>query len=234
MIRTLRALALCGALIAGVGLAGRSEQRAAAIQAEEYLTWTAKHLESIGKSMRENGRVGGLLGFRGLHTERAGNYKLRATWLTPEVIRATARLEQIRSRLSDERTRALVNEAEAAVDTVIMVEIDPREGSGVVPLDWQAFLQPKGLKAGKPGAVLGVSTPALRNVKGLAGVLQRDYDYDLFWLVFPLRSESSEPVFSNSEEEAELVVRIYDKEGKVSWRIPDSIRNRSRALTKSL
>jgi hypothetical protein len=202
------------------------------VQNNEYLTWSAQQAQAIGKGMRENGRVGKIMWFRGLHTERAGNYKLRATWLTPEVIRASARIEQIRSRLSDEKTRALVAEAEAAGDTVVMVEVDPREGSGVIPLDWQAFLQPKGPGADNGGAVTGINTPKLRNVKALAGVVERDYDYDIFWLVFPLTNERGEPLFSDSVREAELVVRIYNKEGKVSWLIPDSIRNRIKGLKR--
>ena len=77
--------------------------------------------------------MGGRLDTRILSREHSYNYKLRATWLTPEVIRATARLAQVRNWLSVEETLALVAEAEAAGDTVILVEIDPREGSGVVP-----------------------------------------------------------------------------------------------------
>lgn len=215
-----------------VGLSLRDGFRVVASQDEEYFTWTAKQAESIGKAMCEKGRVGAGQGL--LHTERATSYKLRATWLTPEVVRASARLEQIKARLSDERTRQLVTEAESVGDTVLMVEIDPREGSGVVPLDWQAFLQPRGVRAGAPGAVTGTNTPKLRDIKALAGVTQRDYDYDVFWIVFPLKNEKGAPIFSESTTEAELVVRIYNKEGKVSWRIPDSIRRRSGSMTKHL
>jgi hypothetical protein len=203
-------------------------------QTDDYLQWNARQAEAIGNGMREKGRVGSFLGFRGLHTERAGNYKLRATWLTPDVIRATARLLQLSNRLTDEQTKSLVAEAEAAGDTVVLVEIDPREGSGVIPLEWQAFLQPKGLRAGDAGAVTGINTSKLRDVKALVGVAKRDYDYDVFWIVFPLLNEQGKPTFSDAVREAELVVRIYDKEGKVSWPIPDSIRKRMAHLaTKS-
>ena len=41
--------------------------------------------------------MGGWLDTRILSTEHSYNYKLRATWLTPEVIRATARLAQVQS-----------------------------------------------------------------------------------------------------------------------------------------
>jgi hypothetical protein len=206
--------------------------RTAITQSDEYLTWSAKQAQTIGKGMRESGRVGGIMGYRGLHTERAGNYKLRATWLTPEVIRASARIEQIRSRLSDDKTRELVAQAEAVGDTVVMVEVDPREGSGVIPLDWQAFLQPKGLKPDNANAVAGINSPKLRDMKALAGVAERDYDYDILWVVFPLIDEKGRPLFPDSVREVELVVRIYNKEGKVSWPIPDSIRNQIKNLKR--
>ena len=200
-------------------------------QQDAYLSWTSDQATRIGKSMRADGRVGGRFDFRVIHTERSYNYKLRATWLTPEVIRATARLEQLRLHLSDEQTKALVAEAEAAAQTVVLVEIDPREGSGVIPLDWRAILQPKGLTVGLPGAMIGVSTPRLKTVKALAGVVQRDYSYDIFWVVFPLLDDKGSPAFSDSVREVELLVGIYDKEGKVNWPIPDSVRQRMRMLS---
>lgn len=64
-------------------------------------------------------------------------------------------------------------------------------------------------------------------MKALAGVKKRDYDYDVFWIVFRLLNDSGEPIFSSGVSDAELVIRIYDKEGKVSWLIPDSIRKRT-------
>jgi len=45
-----------------------------------YLAWSAAEAERIGKSTRVNGRVGGALDFRVVHTEHSFNYKLRATW----------------------------------------------------------------------------------------------------------------------------------------------------------
>jgi hypothetical protein len=196
-------------------------------QSDDYLRWSLQQAETIGRSMRKGGRVGSRWSYRGLHTERASNYKLRATWLTPEVIRASARVEQLRSRLSDETTKVMVAEAEAVGDTVIMIEIDPDEGSGVIPLEWQAFLQPKNFKEGDVQPVGGVNTPKLRALKALAGVAGRDYNYDVFWMVFRLLTENGQPILSSSVKEAELVVRIYDREARVTWLIPDSIRNRS-------
>lgn len=185
---------------------------------DAYLKWSAKQAEAIGTNAYKRGRVGGAFDMRMLKTERSYNYKLAATWLTPDVIRATARLLQLRSRLSDEETRGLVAEAGDVPGTVVMVEIDPREGSGVIPNDWEAFLQPKGQPA---RAVRGVISPKLRDVKALAGVLRRNYDYDRFWVTFP-SVENGSPVFGGPGL-AELVVRIYDKEGRVEWPVPASI-----------
>jgi hypothetical protein len=191
---------------------------------QSYLTWTATRAEQIGRSARVNGRVGGVFDFRGLHTERSYNYKLRATWLTPEVIRASARLIQLSKRLRDEQTEALVREAERVGDTVILVEIDPREGSGVIPDDWTAVLQPKGLRPGESGAVPGRSMADLRNVPALSGVFRRDYNYDVFWAVFPLITDARQPLFADAVTEAELVVQIHNKVGRVTWPVPASIR----------
>lgn len=193
-----------------------------------YLTWTAARAQEVCRSTRVNGRVGGIFDFRVVHTEHAYNYKLRATWLTAEVIRGTARLVQLSERLTDEQTEALVIEAEQAGDAVILVEIDPREGSGVIPNDWTALLQPKGLRAGEPGAVRGRNAPQLRNVRALSGVFRRDYNYDAFWIVFPLVTDAGQPLFPHTVAEAELVVQIYSKAGRVTWAIPASARGRGR------
>lgn len=191
-----------------------------------YLTWTAAQAQQVGRSTRVTGRISGNRDL--LHTERALSYKLRATWLTSEVVRATARLAQLSEGLSNEQTRALVRDAEAAGDTIIMVEIDPREGSGVIPLDWVTLLGPKGSRSSGLGAVKGVSVPRLREIRGLSGTFRRDYDYEVFWVVFPPTSDGGKPVFPTGVAEAELVVRIYNGEGRVKWSLPESIRRRSR------
>ena len=174
--------------------------------------------------MYKTGRVGGFFDTRGLRTDRSYNYKLAATWLTPEVIRASSRLAQLRSRLPAEAARKLVAEAEAVVGTAVLVEIDPREGSGVIPLSWDVFLQPKGALPDSGQAVTGRKAPRLRNVRGLAGTRRRNYDYEQFWIVFPLALDDGRPLFMDDVKEVELVVRIYDKEGRVEWRVPDSVR----------
>jgi hypothetical protein len=197
---------------------------------ETYLKTDAKTCKAVVLSMRVNGQVGGSMDFRVTSTDRAYNYKLRATWLTPEVIRCTARLVQLAEGLTDVQTRQLVEEAEAVRDTVILVEIDPREGSGIIPREWTAQLMPRGSDPSGPKAVRGTVLPKLRDVKALGGALQRDYAYDIFWVVFPLRLPDGQPLFSTSDNEAELVVRIYSKVGRVRWKIPDSIRQLAPAV----
>ena len=186
---------------------------------DAWLSWTASQAQGIGKAAYVQGRVGGIFDTRLLKTERSYNYKLAATWMTPDVIRAAARTLQLAQRLSDGEAKALVAEAEAAGGTVVMVEIDPREGSGVIPDDWSAFLGPAG--EGREGSgVRGENTPKLRDVKALSGVLRRNYDYDRFWVVFPLRRSDGPPLFAPGVTQAELVVRIADREGRVKWPIP--------------
>jgi hypothetical protein len=175
--------------------------------------------------MRKPGRVGGIFDTRVLHTDRSYNYKLRATWLTPEVVRATARLIQLSEALSDEETIALVEEAEDPNRTVFLVEVDPREGSGVVPRDWLALLELRSPSGDLLETIRGIPAPQLRHVRALSGIFRRDYDYDVFWVVFPLRDEAGgEDKVPPDATEARLIVRIYEKQGGVEWSIPESIR----------
>jgi hypothetical protein len=197
--------------------------QAPAAQREAYLTWSAAQVESIAKAFTVKGKVEGTR--RGLlNTDASKSFKLRATWLTPEVIRATARLIQLRERLSDDQTRALVQEAEAAGDTVVLLEVDPVEGSGVVPVDWGTYLQPAGAAPDSGKAARGVEKSQLREVRALGGVLERDWSYDRFWIAYRLVGDSGQPLFAESDREAELVVRIKNREASLRWAIPDSIR----------
>ena len=191
---------------------------------DAWLQWDATRAQAIGKAAYVQGRVGGIFDTRLLKTERSYNYKLAATWLNGDVIRAGARILQLTGRLSDDDTRQLVTDASAVGDTVVMVEIDPREGSGVIPNDWSALLQPATPKDQPARAVRGTSRPELREVKALAGVMRRNYDYDRFWVVFSLRHADGKPLFGPGDAEAELVVRIADREGRVKWPIPASLR----------
>jgi len=220
---------LCISLLTAVSLIfslpkGVSSQVGGEVTFDAFLSWSSSFSRSTIDRMREDGRVGGFFDTRILSTNRSYNYKLTATWLTPEVIRASARLSQFQNFLSDDETKHLVSEAEEAGDTVVLVEIDPREGSGVIPLDWVAMLRPKGPTADPQGLrARGVSMPQLRRLPALSGRLPRDYAYDRFWVVFPLTNEQGRPLFSASTREAELVIRIYEKEGRVTWNVPPSI-----------
>lgn len=208
-------VSLVAAAVCGVAVLAASGQAAPA-----YLGWTAEQADRIGKAMRVNGRVGGAFDLRVVHTEHSFNYKLRATWLTPDVIRATARILQLSDRLTNDETEALVREASAAGDVVMMIEIDPREGSGVIPNDWSAFFGPAG---SDDHLVRGTNRPDLEKSKVLRGVYRRDYNYEVFWVVFPLKTSSGTSLFPNGVSQAELRVRITTKEGRVSFPIPQNL-----------
>ena len=193
---------------------------------EDFLRWDAKQAKTIALATRVNGQVGKSLDFRVVGTDRSYNYKLRATWMTPQVIRAVARLQQFAKALTGEETRKLVTQAEAAGEIVILVEIDPREGSGVIPNDWVALLGTRTEQGATSRAVRGVSKPKLRDLPALAGGAPRDYSYEMFWLVFPAIGEDGQPLFSPADREAELSVRIHSKVGKVRWPVPEYIRGK--------
>lgn len=202
-------------------------------QDDDFLTWNQERVASVVEGAFNDGKVGSrtLLFWTGwdtrlLKTERAQNYKLRATWFTPDVVRASARYAQMKSRLSADETRKLVQEADAVGDTVVVVDIDPNEGSGVVPMDWEAFLRPKDAPNESGRFVRGVITEDLRKVRALQPIAQRNYDYDRYWVVFPLKTESGAPLFGPGDTTAELLVRIYNREGAVSWPIHGDIRAR--------
>jgi hypothetical protein len=199
---------------------------------EAYLSWSAAQAEKIGKSTRENGKAGSFVDLRIISTDRAINYKLRATLMTPEVIRASARTLQLRNRLTDDQTRKLVADGDAAGDLVVMVEIDPNEGSGVIPLDWRVFLQPKGAKPDSDAAITGIKSQNLRKVQALSGLYRRDYDYDVFWVSFPLVDDKKKPLLPLDIGEIQLIVGIYRKEGQISWRMPESVREKMKELSK--
>jgi hypothetical protein len=194
-----------------------------------YLELTLKQSVATANAQRMIGLVGSKWEARGLATDRSINYKLRATWMTPEVIRAAARVQQIAHGLSEAETRHLVVEAEHVGDTVVMIELHGREGSGVIPSEWEAMLGPKSAQGYATRNVRGTNSPLLRDVPALVGAERRDYAYDVFWMVFPLRTEIGSTLFGPADSEAELTVRIYDKVGRLHWKIPASIRSRSLA-----
>jgi hypothetical protein len=194
---------------------------ASAIATEgDYLRWTLAEASKIANVHRTTGQVGGSLDFRVVATDRSYNYKLRATWMTPDAIRANARLQQLSRRLSDADTRALVAAADHEGETVVMVELHGREGSGVIPSSWQVTLGPKG----GTRISTGVSHTEFRDIPALAGAQRRDYAYDVFWVAIPLRTAEGARLFEASDTDAELTVRIYDKVGRIHWQVPQSLR----------
>ncbi len=69
----------------------------------------------------------------------------------------------------------------------------------------------------------------MKQFSALAGIGKRDYDYEAFWVVFPLVDPGGgKPLFPHGTREVELVVRIGRQEGRVAWQIPDSIHRRAR------
>lgn len=198
---------------------------------DAYLSWTATQAKEAGLRQRVSGRVGGLLDMRIKKTDHSYNYKLRATWLTPDVIRAAARLEQLSKAFSVDETRRLVEQAEGSGNIILQIEIDPREGSGVIPRQWVATLGPVTTDNKPARAVLGVDTPALSSVPALAGTVRRDFAYEMFWVIFPCHTAEGEPLFRPDDREAELSVRIYDKVGRVHWPVPQSVRTRLESTT---
>jgi hypothetical protein len=186
-----------------------------------FLTWSGSKAQQIVRTVRVDGRVGPALNLRMLHTERSYNYKLRATWLTPDVVKATARLIQLAEHLTDAETQALVAETTHVDGTVVLIEIDPREGSGVIPLDWVATLRSQGAET---RLARGVVRPELKVLRAYSGGFRRDYNYDVFLVEFPLQASDGKPLLDAASGQIELVVRIHDKEGRVTWPIPTSIR----------
>jgi hypothetical protein len=160
-----------------------------------------------------------------IRAERSYNYKLRATLMTPEVIRATARLTQLSNGLTTDEAMALVREAEAAGHLVVLLEIDPREGSGVIPPDLILVVLLRPRDGDDDTAIRGTVAPKLREVRALAGAFRRDYVYEQVWAVFSLNGtrrrvdrSRRHPHRNRSSD------RIHDKEGLVSWPMPPSLR----------
>lgn len=225
MSQTSRVLSLLFLLLI-LSFDSTAQQTAPSSQKEDYLSWTANQATQVGKRWRVAGRVGWQFFRWDPFYSGPYLYELRATLMTPDAIRAAARLEQLRRHLTDDETRALVIEAEQVDGLVAYIELNPREGSGVIPLDWQATLRPKGAKDDSPLAIAGTNVPSLRHIKALTRVGPRDYNYDVFWVVFPMRDKQGKPIWETPSDALELVVDINDMRGRVSWRVNDSLRQR--------
>ena len=180
----------------------------------DFPSLTEKQARQRMADFRKNGQVGGSFDFRVTNTDRSYNYKLRATWITGEVAGAAARILMLARGYSEEKARASLLSLESS-KTYILVEIDPREGSGVIPRGWTANFGPRDSSDSQvPGAVLAADS-AWRD---FLSAFPRDYAYDVFFIEFPVNMQGAALTSSNTE--VELTVRIYDKVGKVRWRIP--------------
>jgi hypothetical protein len=194
-------------------------------QNQDYLSWTSRQAFNIGTQWRVAGRVGWGSRSNPFASENCF-YDVRATLMTAEAIRAAARLEQLRRHFTDAETQELVMEAEKIDGLVAIIEINPREGSGIIPLTWHAILQPKGAKEGSPLSILGINRPDLRQFRALTTVAPRNYDYDVFWLVFPMKDREGKSIWETPPDTIEIVINIGEKHGRMSWRVNDSLRQR--------
>ena len=190
---------------------------------DDFLTWSPKQAEAIGKATYETGQVGRTLDLRVIRTERSYNYKLAATLLTPDVIKATVRLQMLSGRLDEPGARAMATDAINSGELVVLVEIDPREGSGVIPDEWIAQLEPRVTKDQVLPALTGRKTPERRTQPAFQGVRRRDYAYDRFWVSFPLTKDGVSTIAPEATD-IQLVARIYDKVGRVTWPLTPELR----------
>jgi len=223
-MRSLRIILLgCLSVAASLTVTTWTAAGQSAAPPEAYLSWSEKQAEAVILAVMVKGRIAGTR--QGvLNTDAPQKYDVRAIWMTPEVVRASTRLIQLAERLSEQETQALVKEAEAAGVLVVLIEVDPDEGSGVVPINWDAFLQARG--APPVAVVRGFENRRLQELRVLHNVVPRNYKYDRFWMVFPTQTKAGNPVFSAADREAELTVRIRGRETTLRWAIPDSIRQR--------
>jgi hypothetical protein len=189
-----------------------------------------KQAKQIATSTQKIGKAGSSFDGRVFNTNKSYQYKIRVTWFTPDVIRATARYAQLQSNSPPDYAKSCVSEAEKAGDTIFLVEMKGREGSGVIPSDWEIFLSPKMPDHEKGITVTGTKNQDLRNLKALNRIEGKDYSYDSFWIVFSLVDTDGHSILPASATECELTIRIDNKEEIISWPIPESIRKRVESL----
>jgi hypothetical protein len=209
-----------------------SAQNTSVSSKESYLSWNRQEASKIREIWRVKGRVGGFFDTRILSTDKSFNYKLRATLMSPEAIRATARIAQISNQLTDKETNALVAGSEKVESLILIIEIDPREGSGVIPNNWRAFLKPKNIEPNSGSAIRGIIKNDLREIATLQASVKRDYDYDIFTVEFPLKDENGNPFWKTVPSEIELTVGIYGNEGRVNWKVTEALKTRIENLMR--
>jgi hypothetical protein len=179
-----------------------------------------KQANQMMLSMRVNGQVGGSLDFRVRSTDRSYNYKLRATWITPDVALAAARVLMLAKGFSQAQAQEVIEAASAPDSWLVLVELDPREGSGVIPRDWTARF---GLRDSESRQALGQEVVAQGIWRSFLSAFPRDYSYDVFLMRFPRNDPGGAGLLQPGDAEAELLVRIYSKGGRVRWKIPTGL-----------
>ena len=127
-------------------------------------------------AMRVNGRVGSGFDFRVTNTDRSYNYKLRATWLTPLVFEAAGRMLESAKGMAAADVQRLLKELTPEPAHYVLVELDPREGSGVIPRDWLSRFGPKGTDG---RIVVGQVVAEQGGWRTLMSAFPRDYAYDV-------------------------------------------------------
>ena len=65
------------------------------------------------------------------------------------------------------------------------------------------------------------------------GLHGRNYEYDVFWVAFPLVDANKKALISPDVAEIQLVVGIYSSEGRISWKMSDSIREKIKTMSKN-
>jgi hypothetical protein len=125
---------------------------------------------------------------------------------------------EISKGLDHAEVERIIQEVEPDSAYYVLVELDPREGSGVIPRDWLARFGPKGIE---DRHVSGQLIPNQGSWRQLISVFPRDYSYDIFIVKFLTELQNGIKVLDTPDSEAELLVRIYNKTGNVKW--PTSI-----------
>jgi hypothetical protein len=185
-----------------------------------YKSVSEKQARNLINSARVNGRVGGAFDLRVTSTDRSFNYKLRATWITQDVASALARVLVAAKGVPEEKALSVLRALDDDDWYYFFVELDPREGSGVIPKDWVArFGSPA-----EPGrAVVGEILPETEIWNLIASAFPRDYAYDVF-LVRVAKKTGDRRTLENTDSKAELTVGIYNKVGHVHWSVPEDRR----------
>jgi len=188
---------------------------ATAAEAPPFLQWSPEQARKALLAHRRSGHAGKSLDLRVTSTHRAFRYKVRATLWTPEALQGAVRLLQLRDRMPDAETIQMLAELEALPFHVLTIEIDPDEGSGVIPMsETRFFLQRRGDPEAsvRPAEAREVEA---RDVFRKAG--KRDYAYDLFVVAFPRLLREGEPLLTEPAGELELVVDIAGKSEILSF-----------------